>query len=120
METEIALCVRGLQGGIFQGLAILPVGLDLIAHFAQHPQKVPFRGRGADGPVDVGPDSAPVGGFSITLGLPFGIILCLPAWVLDHRDGVLPAQPVRYLPHPGVVGGGIVELFPISPGHGIE
>ena len=120
METEIALCVRWLQCGIFQGLSVLPVGLDLIAHFVQHPQEVALSSGSADSPVDVGPDSAPVGGFSITLGPPFGIVLCLSARVLDHGDGVLPAQTVRYLPHPGVVGGGVVELFSINPGHGVD
>ena len=63
VETEIALCVRGASGGYFRGFPSFPWVLDLIAHFAQHPQEVLFRGRGADGPVDVGPDSAPVGGF---------------------------------------------------------
>lgn len=120
VEPEITLCAWGLQGRVFQGLAVLSMDFDLIAHFAHHPQEIPFRCSGADSPVNVGPDAPPVGGLAAALGLPFGVVLCLPAWVLDHRNGIFPAQAVRYLPHPGVVGGGVVELFSINPGHGVE
>ena len=96
------------------------MGLDLIAHFAHHPQEVALGSGSADSPVDVGPDSAPVGGFSITLGPPFGIVLWLSARVLDHGNGVFPAQMVRYLPHSGVVGGRIVEFVAVHKGHGVE
>ena len=96
------------------------MGLDLIAHFAHHPQEVALGSGSADSPVDVGPDSAPVGGFSITLGPPFGIVLWLSARVLDHGNGVFPAQMVRYLPHSGVVGGRIVEFVAVHKGHGVD
>ena len=36
----------------------------------------------------------------------FGLALRL----FYYREAVLPAEPVRYLPHPGVIGGGIVEF----------
>ena len=65
-----------------------------VAHLAHHPQEVALGGGGADGPVNVCPDGAPVGGLAVLFRLPFGVVLGPPARVLYHGNGVLPAEPV--------------------------
>ena len=65
-----------------------------VAHLAHHPQKVALGGGGEDGPVNVRPDGASVGGLAVLLGLPFGVVLGSPAGVLNDGDGVLPTKPV--------------------------
>ena len=66
----------------------------MVAHFAHHPDKVALGGGCKDGPVNVGPDGAPVGGLAVLLRLPFGVVLGPPAGVLNNGNGVLPAKPV--------------------------
>ena len=94
VETEVTISVRRFQGRIFQRLAALALCFELVAHFTHHPQKVALGGGGEDGPVNVGPDGAPVGGLAVLLRLPFGVVLGPPAGVLYHGNGVLPAKPV--------------------------
>ena len=94
VKAEIAVSVGRFQGQIFQGFAALAPCFELLAHLAHHPQEVAFGGGGADGPVNVRPDGAPVGGLAVLLRLPFGVIFGPPAGVLNDGDGVLPAKPV--------------------------
>ena len=94
VETEIAASIGRFQRRIFQRLSALALCFELVAHLAHHPQEVALGGGGEDGPVNVGPDGAPVGGLAVLLRLPFGVVLGPPSWVLNNGDSVLPAKPV--------------------------
>ena len=80
------------------------MGLELVAHLGHDADEVALRGRCEDGPVNVRPDGAPVGGLAVLLRLPFAVVFTAPAGILT-RNIISPGEGCSASSHRPIIWG---------------
>jgi hypothetical protein len=110
VKPEVALRAGRLQAGILERFSAFSGELQLVAPGPKLLKKSMPGSGGENGGINILADHVPISGLTVFLCLPLRVAFGFMARTLHNGEGILPAEPVRYLPHPGVVLMGIVKL----------